>query len=81
MSDIDKTAGELFDAAFNIARDARSEEYKNGVLIGIRSQLAGQAPRCPHPAGTAQADAWIAGHFEGRAIGRQYLRDQQPKVH
>jgi hypothetical protein len=63
-------AERLLSAAFEIPRTPRSPEYKAGALA-VLTWLAGamlKMPRCPHPAGTAQADAWLSGIAEGHAI-------------
>lgn len=64
----------LFSAAFNVPRDPRSQEYKAGALALLRFKC-GKADSldCPHPPGTAAADAWFSGLSEGHAILRQSL--------
>jgi hypothetical protein len=63
----------LVSAAFSTPRTPRSSEYKAGTLALLRFKC-GQAERCeacPHPAGTAAADAWYSGLSEGHSIFRQ----------
>jgi len=65
-----KTAKELFDERFlHSVGTPRSLEYRSGYLDGLRLTL-GEIPkeldfRCPHPHGTAAADAWFAGADAG----------------
>jgi len=69
-------AQELFDAAFSKPRDARSAEYKQGVLDILRHRLCEQNSDFKvgrYVAGTAQADAYWAGNDEGRQLAREYL--------
>lgn len=63
---------QLFDAAFNIARDPRSTEYKAGVRAVLNYRVAGTRIRSPHPMGTAQADAFYAGVDEGHRIWHEH---------
>lgn len=63
----------LHSTAFSTPRTTRSPEYKAGALAVLRFKC-GQAERCeacPHPVGTAAADAWYSGLREGHAIFRQ----------
>jgi hypothetical protein len=64
---------QLFDAAFNNARDPRSAEYKAGVRAVLNYRVAGTRIRSAHPMGTAQADAFYAGVDEGHRIWRAHL--------
>lgn len=62
-------AQRVFDHAFGKARDARSEEYKLGVLNCLKVRLDGAKNiTCPYPTGTAQADAYFSGVAEGREL-------------
>ena len=63
----------IFNKAFKKPRDPRSPEYQNGALCALRYRL-GEIGKihCPHPIGTAQADAWFAGVDEGHAIARHH---------
>lgn len=62
-------AQRIFDIAFGKTRDARSDEYKLGVLNCLKVRLDGAKNiTCPYPAGSAQADAYYAGVDEGRAL-------------
>ncbi len=67
------TSRQLFNTAFPPTRDPRSEEYQLGVLAYLSWRL-GEQETIPQPyvAGTAQADAYIAGTREGNDIYRQY---------
>lgn len=63
----------LVAAAFSTPRTPRSPEYKAGALALLRFKC-GQAERCeacPHPPGTAAADAWFSGLSEGHSIFRK----------
>jgi hypothetical protein len=63
----------LFAAAFSTPRTPRSPEYKAGALALLRFKC-GQVERCeecPHPDGTAAADAWYSGLSEGHSIFRR----------
>ncbi len=62
------TAQHLFEVAFSRARDARSPEYRQGVMECLRNKLEGTRLRCPYPLGTSQADAYFAGKDEGLAL-------------
>jgi len=68
----------LFDAAFNIARDPRSAEYKAGARSVLNYRYKGAGIRCPHPMGTAQADAFYAGVDEGHRIWRAHADASTP---
>jgi len=62
-------ANELFEKAFNAPREARSDEYKDGVLQALQfktEEIDGVS--FPYKMGTAQADAWFAGLDEGKRI-------------
>ena len=65
----------IFEAAFARPRDARSEEYKAGVLDVLRHRL-GEAQGCARKyefaLGTAQADAYFAGCDEGHRLAREH---------
>ena len=61
------TAQSLYDDAFHIARDPRSNEYKAGVFAAIQNRLENFLSVCPFGPGTAQADAYHAGWDEGAA--------------
>ena len=63
----------LHSAAFNTPRTPRSPEYKAGTLALLRLKCgqAEQCETCPHPVGTAAADAWYSGIREGHSIFRQ----------
>ncbi len=66
-----KIVSDLFEYAFNCARDARSEEYKAGFRAGAFNTLL--LPKHKHvsitssfPKGSCQLDAWYAGYDEGQ---------------
>lgn len=72
------TAEQAFKDAFKVPRDPRSDEYKAGVVAVLRYRLDAQPmTRCPHPLGTAAADAWFSGVDEGHSIFRRH----QERVH
>jgi hypothetical protein len=68
---------QLFNAAFNIARDPRSAEYKAGVRAVLQYRATGERVRCTHPMGTAQADAFYAGVDEGHRIWRAHVEAEK----
>lgn len=62
-------AQDVFDAAFVKPRNARSDEYKLGLLNCLKVRLEGAKNiTCPYPEGSAQADAYYAGVDEARAL-------------
>jgi hypothetical protein len=63
----------LLFTAFSTPRTPRSPEYKAGALALLRFKcgLAERCEECPHPHGTAAADAWYSGLREGHSIFRQ----------
>ena len=62
-------AQEVFNTAFGKPRNARSDEYKLGVLNCLKVRLDGaRNVTCPYPEGSAQADAYYAGVDEGRSL-------------
>lgn len=62
----------LVAAAFSTPRTPRSPEYKAAVLALVRYQCGKAAScECPHPSGTAAADAWFSGLSEGHSIFRK----------
>ena len=68
----------LFDAAFNVPRDLRSDAYKMGCLATLRFRVEGQRMDSPFDEGTAESDAWYAGTAEGHAIWRHYRETATP---
>lgn len=66
------TSKSLYDAAFNVARDPRSNEYKAGVFAAIQNRLDNFLSVCPFSPGTAQSDAYHAGWEEGAALVRAF---------
>ena len=64
----------LYQSAFGGPRTARSHEYKAGVYDALRFRAGVEPMRsCPHPVGTAQADAWYSGVEEGHARWTAHL--------
>lgn len=69
------TASGICDAAFAEPRDPRSPEYRAGVLEALKFRLGEiRSMSCPHRAGTARADAWLAGADEGHRLAREQVR-------
>ena len=62
----------LFNAAFDVARDPRSAEYKEGVRAALEFRVSGKRLPRPYRMGTVQADAFYAGVDEGNQLWRQY---------
>lgn len=67
---------DLMRAAFNIARDKRSDAYKLGARELLKHRAAGIRFVSPFPMGTAEADAFFAGSDEGRMIWTKHLATQ-----
>jgi len=67
----------LYSAAFDIPRDPRSDEYKAGVRAVLKFRIDGTPISRPFKIGSAQDDAYYAGHAEGHAIWRRALADDQ----
>lgn len=65
-------ADRLFKAAFETPRNPRSAEYKAGARAVLDYRISGIRISSPHPAGSAQFDAYHAGVTEGHAIWRTY---------
>lgn len=64
-------AQRIFDDAFDVPRDPRSDEYKAGVLAALNYRIDGVAiPRLFKP-GTAQDDAYYAGISAGHSRWRE----------
>lgn len=68
----------LMAAAFDSARDPRSQPYQSGVRDTLAYKLCGTHLRNPYDMGTAAADAWLAGCDEGVAILKQRNRTGVP---
>lgn len=66
-----KTAAQLFAAAFDVARDPRSPEYRAGVLAALEFRVDGKHIVRPYAAGTAADDAFDGGLSEGHSIWRR----------
>ncbi len=67
------TAEILFEQAFNVPRDPRSDAYKAGVLDALRycaGEIESLKSAMLYEMGTAEADAWFAGVIEGKLIWR-----------
>jgi hypothetical protein len=65
------TARELFNEAFSVSRDPRSDAYKAGVIAVLRLHVEGVRVRQPYRLGTAEADAFSSGCGEGHLIFRK----------
>lgn len=63
-------AGALFQQAFGVPRDPRSQQYKNGVRAALAFRIEGRRIPKLYEAGTADDDAFHAGVQEGHAIWR-----------
>ena len=72
------TARKLYEKAFNFPRDARSEEYRQGVRAAIRYWL-GDARKIsnPYALGTPHADAFFSGSEEGARIVRLHNAEER----
>lgn len=64
----------LFLYAFSQPRDLRSDEYKNGVMEAIYTEIEILLPSIPHEVGTAAFDAYCSGLEEGWDIAREYKK-------
>lgn len=76
------TAARLFYEAFSVAREQRSQEYRDGVLDALRFKL-GETGRVignqrKYEIGSAKLDAYLAGCDEGRRRANEYLA-KEPK--
>jgi len=67
----EKSAHELFEAAFRRTRDPRSDAYKKGVYAALEFRLENKRINIPYPIGTAAFDAFISGCDEGHFIWRR----------
>jgi hypothetical protein len=56
--------------AFAPGREPHSAEYKAGVRAILDWRINGVPLAAPYELGTAQADAYVAGQEEGKAIWR-----------
>jgi hypothetical protein len=50
--------------------DSHSAEYRDGVRAALEWRLLRIPRHCPHPTGTAQADAYVAGFNFGERVGQ-----------
>jgi hypothetical protein len=64
------TVDELMKCAFDVPRDLRSAEYKQGVRDTLIFRIEGDQMVMPYKIGTAQCDAYFAGREEGHRIWR-----------
>lgn len=80
MSARPMTVDALMAAAFGVPRDPRSPEYKAGVRAALAFRIDGIKIRCPHPMGTAQADAFYSGVDEGRRRWREAVEAARPST-
>jgi hypothetical protein len=60
------TAKQVFKGMFEKARDARSNEYKQGVMAWLEYKLEKKEIDVPYKQGTCQFDAFFAGLDEGK---------------
>lgn len=65
------SAAQLFAAAFAVARDPRSAEYRAGVQAALEFRVDGKRITRPYPPGSAADDAYDAGLVEGHWIWRR----------
>jgi hypothetical protein len=56
--------------------NARSAEYRAGLLDVLKFKLRGERIHCPYKAGTAQFDAYFAGNAHGFDVYRAHLAQQ-----
>jgi hypothetical protein len=56
--------------------DARSAEYRAGLLAVLKFKMRGERIHCPYKAGTAQFDAYFAGNAHGFDVYRAHLAQQ-----
>jgi hypothetical protein len=69
-------AQEIFDSAFAIPRDPRSDEYRHGVLEILKYRLRETNQtfgKKQYAMGTPQADAYYAGCDEGHRLASKYI--------
>ncbi|AHA21497.1 TPA: hypothetical protein L6A15_05710 [Pseudomonas aeruginosa] len=73
-------AQRIYDDRFGVG-NPRSPEYKAGALYVLR-RMAGEIPKaeCPHQIGTAQADAWLAGSWEGVDLWRNAQQSKEERT-
>ena len=51
-----------------LSSNGKSQEYKAGVRARLEWQFMRSPMECPHPQGSAQADAYVAGLEEGERL-------------
>lgn len=70
--------------AFYLGRMQRSDQYKSGMRAilefwaNVGRGEPQRYPACPHPIGTAEADAWFAGGSEGRLLSVDLMAGTAP---
>jgi hypothetical protein len=69
------TVDELMAEAFPPGRDPHSAEYIAGVRSILENRIEGVAITLHYQVGSAQADAYVAGQQEGKAIWRELHED------
>ena len=75
LTEIDITG--LMRKAFDVPREARSQQYMQGVRAILELKLSGNPlPAAPYALGTCQADAYFSGQDEGHTIARAKLAEQ-----
>lgn len=72
-----KTVMEIYDEAFDVPRDPRSHEYKQGVIAALSFRITGQKIPRPYALETAQADAFYAGIDEGHHLWRKACDEEK----
>lgn len=64
----------LFEDAFKLTiRTNKSDEYKEGVMAGIRKLIDGRTIKSPYNEGEAKDDAFYSGVAEGLEIAQNFL--------
>lgn len=76
----DVTVEALMVEAFSAGREPRSPEYRAGVRSILVHHIEGKELTVPYPPGSAQADAFFAGRYEGKAIWRRATGIFYPNV-
>lgn len=65
---VEQLVSDVVAVAFGPGRQPRSAEYQAGVRALLLKRTLCRPLVCPHPHGSAQADAWYAGVDEGIAL-------------
>ena len=64
---------ESITAAALATGNARSAEYRAGMLAVLKFKMRGERIHCPYKAGSAQFDAYFAGNAHGFDVYRAHL--------